>query len=220
MVRILERTIAMIAIPKPTTQNPAAPAWHDHFLSMLPQIQRLASLAFRDLPPETREDRIEEVIAHAVVAFKALYDQCKVDLAYPSVLALHGIKRTKTGRKVGMKMNVRDVSAEYCQLSKGVQLKRLDRYDATESTWQTVLVEDKHAGPAEIAAARIDIGDWYGMLSDRERRIAGALAVGEKANEVARQFRVSPSRISQMRREFRDSWQEFQGDVVAESVAG
>jgi hypothetical protein len=83
MVRILERTIAMIASPKPTSKQSAVPAWHDHFLSMLPQIQRLASLAFRGLSPEMRGDRIEEVIAHAVVAFKALYDQGKVDLAYP-----------------------------------------------------------------------------------------------------------------------------------------
>lgn len=159
----------MIAIPKPTPKLPTVPAWHAQFLSMLPQIQRLASLAFRDLPPQTREDRIEEVIAHAVVAFKALYDQGKVDLAYPSVLALHGIKRTKIGRKVGMRQNVRDVSSEYCQLARGVQVKRLDRYDATDEVWETVLVEDKHAGPAEIAAARIDIGDWCNLGANLKR---------------------------------------------------
>ncbi len=209
----------MIAIPKPTSKQPAVPAWHERFMSMLPQIQRLASLAFRDLPPETREDRIEEVIAHAVVAFKALYDQGKVDLAYPSVLALHGIKRTKIGRKVGMKQNVRDVSSEYCQLARGVQVKRLDRYDATEEVWETVLVEDRHAGPAEIAAARIDIGDWCGMFTDRDRGIAGALAVGDTTNEVARQFKVTPSRISKMRRQFYDSGQRFQGEPVTGSAA-
>ena len=155
----------MIAIPKPTSKQPAVPAWHTHFMSMLPQIRRLASLAFRDLPPQTRDDRIADVVAHAVVAFEALYEKGKVDLAYPSVLALHGIKRTKIGRKVGMKQNVKDVSSEYCQLARGVQLKRLDRYDATDEVWETVLVEDKNAGPAEIAAARIDIGDWCSLFS-------------------------------------------------------
>jgi hypothetical protein len=186
----------MIAIPKPTPKQPAVPAWHEHFMAMLPQIRRQASLAFRDLPSQTREDRIADVVTHAVVAFEALYEKGKIDLAYPSVLALHGIKRTKIGRKVGVKQNVKDVSSEYCQLARGVQVKRLDRYDAKDEVWETVLVEDKSAGPAEIAAARIDIGDWCASFSDRERHIAGALAVGGTTNEVARQFKVSPSRIS------------------------
>ncbi len=205
----------MIAIPKP---KPAVPAWHEHFMSMLPQIRRLASLAFRDLPPQTRDDRIADVVAHAVVAFEALYEQGKVDLAYPSVLALYGIKRTKVGRMVGVKQNVRDVSSEHCQFVNGVKVERLDRYDTTDEVWETVLVEDRSAGPAEIAAARIDIGDWCSLFSDRDRNIAGALAVGGTTNEVAREFKVSPSRISKMRRQFCESWRKFQGEPMGGSV--
>ena len=70
----------MIAIAKPSTQT-TEPEWHTLFLDMLPQIRRTASLAFKGLPAETREDLIEEVTAHAVVAFKSLYDKGKIDLA-------------------------------------------------------------------------------------------------------------------------------------------
>ena len=73
---------------------------------------------------------------------------------------------------------------------------------------------DPHTGPAETAAARIDVGEWFGTLSSRNREIAESLAVGERTGDVARRFRVSQGRISQKRREYLESWQEFQGDAV------
>ena len=194
------------------TQTSSVPAWHATFLEMLPAIRRQARIAFRHLDPEGRDEAVQEVVAHAVVAIKALYDRGTPELAYPSVLAMHGIKRVKIGRKAATKMNVRDISSEYCRLSKGVQLERLDKFDAGEGCWCEVLVEDKHAGPAETAAARIDVGDWMETLPSRDQKIAEALGVGERTGDVARRFGLSLGRISQKRREFLESWQGFQGE--------
>jgi len=41
--------------------------------------------------------------------------------------------------------------------------------------------------------------------------LAEALAAGNRIEEVAEEFEVSPSRISQKRREFHDSWRAFHG---------
>ncbi len=71
------------------------------------------------------------------------------------------------------------------------------------------------AGPAETAAARIDIGDWFGRMTPRKRRIAQALAAGERTKDVARRFHLTPGRIAQMRAAFRDDWQQFQGQLPA-----
>jgi hypothetical protein len=79
-----------------------------------------------------------------------------------------------------------------------------------------VLVEDRHAGPADTAAARIDIGEWFDSLPKHKRRIAKTLATGETTKTTARKFGVSPGRISQTRRELQQAWQEFQGDDVLE----
>jgi hypothetical protein len=38
------------------------------------------------------------------------------------------------------------------------------------------------------------------------------LATGEATKTAARKFHVTPGRISQLRREFQDSWQEYQGE--------
>ena len=203
----------MIRITSPPSSDGGSQPWHEGFLNMLPAIQRQASIAFRELPEETREDLVEEVVAHAMIAYKALYDRGKIELAYASVLCLYGIKRTKIGRRVGMKLNCRDVSSLYCQRAKGINLERLDRFDRASGQWLEVLIEDRHAGPAETAAARIDVNEWFARLSRRDRKIAQALALGTSTKEAARRFRVSPSRISQKRREYLQNWQTFQGDV-------
>ena len=36
----------------------------------------------------------------------------------------------RDGRRVGVKLNVRDVSSAYAQQAKGFTVERLDRYDA------------------------------------------------------------------------------------------
>lgn len=191
------------------------PAWHPVFLPMVPTIRKQARFAFRKLDPEARGEAVQEVIAYAAVAFKELWDRGKADLAYPSVLAQYGIKRVKIGRKVGTSQNVRDVSSDYCQIRKNVAMKRLDHYDREEGRWQEVLIEDRHAGPAETAASRIDFPAWLKTLSRRNCKIALKLAVGETTRNVARWFRVSDGRISQLRRELERSWQAFHGELAA-----
>lgn len=203
--------VPMIALPKASRRKRRQPRWHDGFMAFLPAIQNQARAAFRHLDKEAREEAVAEVVAHAVVAYEALFQRGAVDIAYPSVLASHGIKRVKIGRRAATRMNCKDVSSEYAQLKKGISMERLDRFDR-EHGWQEVLLEDRHSGPAEMAASRIDIAEWFRRLRPRDRRIAKALAVGNRTAEVARRFHVSPSLISQKRRAYLDNWNEFQGD--------
>ncbi len=90
--------------------------------------------------------------------------------------------------------------------------KRLDHYDRQQDGWLEVLIEDRRAGPAETAASRIDFPAWLKTLSKRKRRIAWKLALGETTRHVARLFRVSDARISQLRRELERSWRYFHGE--------
>jgi hypothetical protein len=106
---------------------------------------------------------------------------------------------------------VKDVSSTYCRLQKQVVLERLDKQDRQSGEWEEILLEDRHAGPAETAAARIDVANWFRRMRPRDRRIAQALGIGERTQEVAKRFRISEGRVSQKRREFRRDWEEFQG---------
>ena len=105
-------------------------------------------------------------------------------------------------------------------MAKGIRLERLDHYDSKSEEWREIVVEDRHATAADVARVRIDFHDWLQALSRRRRRIAQLLASGEATHAVAKQFRLSDGRISQVRRELADSWLVFQGDKPSPEKAG
>ena len=74
-------------------------------------------------------------------------------------------------------------------------------------------MEDRRAGPAEVAAARLDLAAWYRTLSKRNRKIASALSMGETTRDVARRYALSPGRVSQLRVWLRKHWEQFQGET-------
>jgi len=122
------------------------------------------------------------------------------------------IRQVREGRRVGNRLNVREVLSKYAQQHKGFVVERLDHFDDEEGQWQEVVVEDHTAGPADIARTRIDFSDWLGSLKRRDRRIAEFLANGETTTTAAKKFKVSAGRISQLRRELAESWRAFVGD--------
>lgn len=185
----------------------------EQFLTLLSPIKEQARFAFRDQRFDRRQDLVAEVIANAFVAYKRLVERGLSDVVYPTPLAQYAIRQVRGGRRVGTKLNVRDVSAEYAQREKGFVVERLDRFDEEEGEWREVLVEDRKAGPAETAAARLDFANWLRGLPKHKRRVAEMLAKGETTKATARKFSVSPGRISQLRRELERAWQEFQGEA-------
>ena len=195
------------------------PAWHAAFEAMLPIIENHARIAFRYLDDEAREEAIQETVCNACVAYARLAERGKTDVAFPSVLAKFGVSQTRDGRKVGGKLNIRDVLSDYCQQRKNLLIERLDRYDSEEQAWSEILVEDKHNGPAETAIVRIDFATWMQLLPRRLRKIATFLAAGNRTCETAKKFGVCEGRISQIRKELFLAWCRFQGEVIALATA-
>jgi hypothetical protein len=184
------------------------------FVVMLPRIRRRAAHYLRHLSKKDRADAIQEVVASAFVNYVRLIERGKVDLAYACPLARYGACQYLSGRRVGGRMNVSDVTSEYCQRRKRIMVEQLDRFDYPTSEWEQLVVEDKHSTPADIAATRVDFRAWLESLPVRTRRVAETLATGEATSHVARMFGISASRISQLRRELHQAWRMFQGEVV------
>jgi hypothetical protein len=202
----------MIA-PVPSTLRPQpAESWQAIFEAMLPQIRAQARYAFRHMRSEAREEAIAGVVCAACVAYARLVTQGRGHVACPSALTRYAIRQYRDGRRTGCQLNVKDVSSEHCQLKKHLTLRRLDRWDRMTGQWEEVLLEDRHAGPAATAAARIDVQAWLEMLRPRDRRMAEALALGARTREVARRFHLSEGRVSQKRSELRRHWLQFQGE--------
>jgi hypothetical protein len=187
---------------------------HDKFLAMLPAIREQARLAFRAHNPELKKELIAEVVANAFCAYERLVQRGKEDVAHPTPLSWYAIRQVRSGRRVGGKLRINDVTSPYARAARGIAVERLDQFDAEEGMWREVLVEDRRAGPAEIAASRIDVAAWFRSLDRTKRRIAKQLARGEGTGAVARMFGLSPGRISQLRAEFQQSWLTMQGEVA------
>jgi FixJ family two-component response regulator len=103
-------------------------------------------------------------------------------------------------------------------VTKGFTIERLDRFNQRTGQWREALVEDRTAGPAEIAETRLDFASWLKTLSNRDRELAETLARGETTGAVARMFHVSAARVSQLRRDLCKSWRAFVGEPSDDEV--
>jgi hypothetical protein len=192
--------------------DPRTPCVPELFQTLLPQIRRQASIQLRHLRAEAREEAIAEVVARAFCAWRRLVEQGRPEVARPTPLAKYALRQVCAGRRVGCRQNSRDLLSPQVRRIHGFSIQRIDRRDPQDGTWRELLVEDRQAGPAETAAARLDWSAWLRTLSTRNRRVAKALSLGETTSGVARRFGLSQGRISQLRERLRQHWEQFQGD--------
>jgi len=189
--------------------------WHPRFLRLLPQIYDYAIPAFRDLQRDEREEAVQETVAQAFVLFVRLMQRRRAELVFPTIIARFAIARVREGRTLGTGLNSRDVSSRYAQRKRGFSVGRLDRRNGRKDRWLEAMVEDHHTPVVDQVCFRIDFPEWLARLSRRNRRIAESLACGNSTNDVAREFRLTAARVSQLRRELRASWEGFHERLAA-----
>ena len=201
----------MVAFTKRNRSRNSSSAWQDLFLTMLPAIQRHARLRFRHLPPELREECIQEAICNACCAVARLAELNKLDLAYACPLAYYAVAQVRDGRKVGSRLSCKDVMSPYCQRLKHISVERLDRFNQVENSWREAVIQDTRTAPVpDIVSFRIDFSDFLAQLPRRKRRVAESLALGHRTGDVAKKFHVSDGRVAQIRKELFHAWQKFQ----------
>ena len=202
----------VVAVKPQSVHREVTVEYRERFMQMLPQICKQAEVACRMLGVEARQEFVQSVIADAFVAFARLAELGRVNIAYPTPLAQFAIRHVRSGRIVGTPRNVQDVGSKYGQVAQGIRVQRLDRRYA-DGCWREILVEDHRTGPAETAAARLDIAAWFASLPLRNRAVASALASGDGTGEVAAANGLSESRVSQLRNELQTSWLSFQNEL-------
>ena len=210
----------MIAPIEKTTHQGHGPEWHNRLLQMLPTIVRNARHAFKDLPAEMRQDAIAEVIASCTVAVARLAERNRLDLAYPTPLSLFAIRQYFAGRRVGNEIASRDVYSQQARDRGGYELRYLGTpREQRSGGWREQLVENRRTTPADLACFRLDFPRWLESLPPRDRKVSELLMAGETAGHTARRFRISSARVSQLRRELRNRWLEFHGELDGIAVA-
>ncbi len=129
--------------------------WNERFVEMLPQIRRTIRYAIRRAPRDARDEEMADSIAHAYCGFARLVNQGKGDRAFGTTLARYAVLRVRSGRRVGGRCNVRDLTSPFARRGHGIDVLPLVEQTAG-GRWEEIVVEDRHSSPADIAACRID----------------------------------------------------------------
>jgi hypothetical protein len=187
------------------------------FLSFLPRIEAHANIFFRDIRcPGKRADCIAETVALAWKWFLMLEARGKDATQFVSAIATFAVRAVKCGRRVAGMEKSKDAMNPLGQQRHGFLVEPLP--DTASSPVADALTDNAVTPPPDAAAFRIDFPRWLDALPGRDRRLAEQLMVGERPLAMARRFRLSPARVSQLRRELCQGWARFHGEPQA-SVA-
>jgi hypothetical protein len=195
----------------PSERGAGREALHAAFLSILPRIELHARIYFRHVRcPHRREDYVAEAVGLAWAWFLRLVHGGKDPLTFPSALATFAARAAGSGRRVCGQERARDVLSPVAQARHGFVVRRLsDRDTLGCDPLSDALADSTRTPPDEQCAFRLDFPAWLAILGDRDRRIAETLMLGERTVDAAGRFGLSPARVSQLRRAFRDGWERF-----------
>jgi DNA-directed RNA polymerase specialized sigma24 family protein len=200
-------------IPTTVSSRPTSTtaALHKQFLPLMTRVQRHAEVVFRSIRrPHQKEELTAEAVALAWRWFLRLVERGKNVSAFPSALATFACRAARSGRRVCGKESCRDVLSPLAQRRKGFTVSSLPtRSTLGGSVLDEALQDNARTPPDEQAAFRIDWPNWLSTHRERDQRLILDLMVGERTLDVAAKYRLSPGRISQMRREFHAGWERF-----------
>jgi hypothetical protein len=187
------------------------------FLKHLPRFEAHDRIAFRRVGcPHARADRVAETVALAWRHFAALARRGKKPEQFVTTLALRCSQAVKAGRRLVGCETSQDVLSPVARVRHGVSVTRLPDHDRAHdrhplpAALAEALADNTKSAVPEQAAFRVDFPRWRSSLRRRDRRVLDALAAGERTADAAKRFKISPGRISQLRREFEEGWEQFQ----------
>jgi hypothetical protein len=200
---------------------------HARFLRLLPKIETHARIVFRGVRcPVKQEDRVQECVALGWKWFLRLSEQGKDVFAFPMAFIALLTRAVKCGRRLCGQERTGDVLSFAAQQRHGFRIERLpatsrsphehlyaDPYgQALLDAFEERLRDNTLTPIPDQVEFRIDFPAWLRTLTGRERRMVREMAQGERTQDLSRDFDLSPGRVSQLRRAFRDAWLRFHGE--------
>jgi hypothetical protein len=190
---------------------------HEAFLTfVLPKVLSHGQVWSRHIKcPHRRDDFIAEMVGLSWKWFLRLVERGKDPTAFPTALASFAARAVRSGRRVAGQEKARDVLSPLAQARHNFVAEKLPDHETLTSNLLTLALQDNRKSPPdEQCAFRMDFPAWLDLLGDRNRRIAEDMMVGERTLDLAAHHGISPARVSQLRREFRQDWRLFCGEDV------
>lgn len=182
---------------------------HTEFLALLPGLERHARIYFRHLRPADREEAAADVVACGFATYLRLKCRGKDPTLFPVSFARFTARAVANGRAVGRRCDTRDAMTRTAQRHRGFAVHRFDDPIPGGTGWWRDVLADPRADVFAQAAFAVDFPAWLATLSTIKRRVAYLLARGDSTFDTAGLTGISPSRVSQLRRELAASWYAF-----------
>jgi hypothetical protein len=180
------------------------------FVEILPRIEAHGRFYFRWKNPSSQEECIAEMVALSWKWFLRLFHRGKDPTQFVSALATFAARAVNSGRRLCGHEQAKDVLSSLAQRQYDFTVVKLpDNSPLSTNPLAEALHDNTQTPPDEQAAFRIDFPEWLSSLGDRDRRVVEALMVGERTFDVAQRYGLTPSRVSQLRAQFHDDWQQF-----------
>ena len=187
---------------------------HGRFLMILPRIQQHARIFYRQvLCPGKKADFISEVIAICWKWFLRLEERKKDVTAFVSVFANLACRAVKSGRRLCGQECAKDALSGVAQLRHSFVVGKLPDYSTLNGTpIEEALRDNTRSEVPDQVCFRIDFPAWLHTRTQRDRRMIADMATGERTQHLAQKYRLSPARVSQLRRQYSEDWTQFCGD--------
>ena len=207
-------------------EQPKLDELHARFLDLLPRIELHGDIYFRHLKAHRKADAIQEMRALAWLWYVRLINRGRDPQDFVATFVTLLARAVNSGRRLAGMARAKDVLNPAAQRRHGFHVERLP--SSTQASHERLYSEvhgqelhdafeerlrDNTITPVvDQVQFRIDFPAWLKTLTGRERRLVRAMARGERTLDLSRQFQLSPSRISQLRREFQEGWLRFIAD--------
>ena len=200
---------------------------HSRFLDILPRIELHGRIYFRHLNPDRKADAIQEMCSLAWKWFLRLDEQGKDPADFLMSFTTFLARSVNSGRRLVGMAKSKDVMNPITQRHQGFKVESLPHFTRTSfdhlysspkgqelrDALEERLCDNTITPIIDQVQFRIDFPAWLKTLTGRERRMICGMARNERTLDLSKQFDLSPSRISQMRREFQIDWKRFIGEA-------
>jgi hypothetical protein len=199
----------------------------DAFLALLPHIETHGRIYFRHIQcPSQKADAIQEMRALGWKWLVRLHERGKDPSCFLRAFVTYLARAVNSGRRLAGKAKARDVLNPICQKRRGFKVEYLPTSfragqehlyasplgQELQDELEERLCDNTITPVPDQVCFRIDFPAWLKTLTLRERRMVRRMLRNERTTDLSKRFKVTPGRISQMRRELHDDWQRFCGD--------
>ena len=199
----------------PVPSGPSLDALQVAFLDLvLPKVVSHGRVYFRHIRcRHQKEELLAEMTGLCWRWHLRLAQRGKDAARFPTALATFAARAVRSGRRLAGMERTKDVLSPLAQRRKGFAVSKLpDGSTLNGSTLSEALRDNTRSPVDEQACFRLDFPAWLRSLPRRDRRLVKGMALGHRTLDLARRFRLSAGRVSQLRREFHREWQRFHGE--------